>query len=413
MTHRGRVTLQSVDLDTDAGASAPLDGDYDAGWPGAAPSLWSAKGPSVHAPRLGLFPSLRLHARWMRSGVRDAARLQRALNIVRISPAVRLGLIKGAALSGVVCALVYFSSVSLHLPTLYRADRAWDTDGGTVWVGSVSSVFWLYPVIAGTYLLAATWTTGVAEAAFSAQHASAATAQETLAGSFIDNAARVALITNYSVVCFLLQAVPWIGPPLAFVAMCLADGYFCFEQAWSRLRFCESHWSYMIGFGLPSTAISYFHPSGLFNLMLFMLGTPSDACTLLALLADPQPHGAAVGTQTAVLPSAPAADRSTPLCAWFPARIPFFWPTAKFRQWLQRSLGRPAARLGADPMQRGAPAPRAVSTPRRSAAQFVDAHAGSVPGWTPSPRSTSTAWPSSVSIPMADALGPRKIRKDV
>lgn len=30
----------------------------------------------------------------------------------------------------------------------------------------------------------------------------------------------------------------------------------------------------MMAFGLPSTAISFFHPSGLLNLMLFMLMFP-------------------------------------------------------------------------------------------------------------------------------------------
>jgi hypothetical protein len=40
------------------------------------------------------------------------------------------------------------------------------------------------------------------------------------------------------------------------------------------MRYAESRWAYMIAFGLPSTAISFFHPSGLLNLMLFMLVFP-------------------------------------------------------------------------------------------------------------------------------------------
>ena len=42
-----------------------------------------------------------------------------------------------------------------------------------------------------------------------------------------------------------------------------------------RARFAEMRWSYMVAFGIPSTLISYFHPSGLLNLMLFMLGESS------------------------------------------------------------------------------------------------------------------------------------------
>lgn len=155
------------------------------------------------------------------------------------------------------------------------------------------------------------------------------------------------LIVNYSIPCLLLQNLPWVGHVLSFLVMSFVDGFFCFEQVWSvrgwplekRLRFAESHWSFLMGFGVPSTLVSFFHPSGLLNLMLFMLVFP--ICTLLAFLAVPQPHSAALGAQTAMLPSTvhgAGNAQNTPLAWCLPARIPLFWPTVRFRRWVSTRM---------------------------------------------------------------------------
>ena len=91
-----------------------------------------------------------------------------------------------------------------------------------------------------------------------------------------------------------------------------------------------------MGFGIPSTAISFFHPSGLLNLMLFMLVFP--VCTVLALLADPVPHNASVGSQSTMLPSTPTADQSKALSPLLPVRIPFFWPAVRLQRLIQRYI---------------------------------------------------------------------------
>lgn len=147
-----------------------------------------------------------------------------------------MGLLKGLLLSTAVCALVYFFRLTM-LPsrTWYdEADSFENEDTSAVWVGSVSSAFWLYPLIAGSYLMASTWTTGVAEAAYSAQNVKVAGIRQRLqATTWVEHVCRLALIVNYSVVCFGLQCIPYLGPPLAFLVMSMVDGYFCFEQIWA------------------------------------------------------------------------------------------------------------------------------------------------------------------------------------
>lgn len=238
MKRHDRAFLQSVDLNTDANLGSQLDEDYDAGWPSSSTGLWSAKGPTVYAPRMSLARSAKLHAQWALGGWSDANQWKRAMKLVRMyvpchsprSSELRLGLVKGLLLSGVVCALVYFFSLTL-LPEFRSAE---EEEEQAVWIGSVSSAFWLYPLIAGSYLIASTWTMGVAEAAHSAQNLHVPDMRERLQHtSWVEHVSRAVLIANYSLVCLALQYVPWIGPALAFLVMSLVDGYFCFEQVWA------------------------------------------------------------------------------------------------------------------------------------------------------------------------------------
>ena len=102
-----------------------------------------------------------------------------------------------------------------------------DGSGSSAWVASVSSVFWLYPLIAGTYFVASKFSMGVAEAAFRARNLSVS---RPASSTWQDHFFRLLLVLNYSLVCFLLQLLPWIGAPLVFLTMSMVDGYFCFEQ---------------------------------------------------------------------------------------------------------------------------------------------------------------------------------------
>ncbi|EDP43443.1 hypothetical protein MGL_2453 [Malassezia globosa CBS 7966] len=215
MSRRNRSALQSVDFDTDESVSVQLDENYDDGLALTGSGVWSSKGPSEAGPRVSVQKTAVLHTKWAWRGLVDASSI-----------------------------------------------------GGAV-------------LLMKSYLIASTWSVGIAEAAFMAQgikpHPKGGS--ET---AWIEYAVRTVLILNYSLICFALQNLPVVGRILSFLVMSFVDGFFCFEQIWSvrgwplekRLRFAESHWSFLMGFGIPSTMISFFHPSGLLNLMLFMLVFP-------------------------------------------------------------------------------------------------------------------------------------------
>ena len=156
--------------------------------------------------------------------------------------------------------------------------------------------------------------------------------------------------------------------------------------------------------------------------MLFMLVFP--ICSVLALLADPQPQSTALGSQAAMLPTAPQADRSKELSLLLPARIPFFWPTVRFRRLLVAHVA-PAISQYVPPAASGTPRKKydqpgmPSSVPRRSAAQFVGGAWTSAPATPSPPVYEAPAQPapwhaSAVSIPMAadqSTLGARKFQK--
>lgn len=147
-------------------------------------------------------------------------------------------MLKGAVLSSLLALLVYFGWE--HLVPSWEAEELWPDlshPPPTAWydvssvLGSVSSAFWLYPLIGGGYLLASSWGIGVAEAAFYARHLRPV--EKPIAHtSWQEAVVRMALVANYALVCLTVQYVPWVGAPLAFVIMCFVDGYFCFEQVW-------------------------------------------------------------------------------------------------------------------------------------------------------------------------------------
>lgn len=242
---------------------------------------------------------------------------------------------KGFLLSSSIAAIIFFFELAFFPKHLFpgSGEHEHDIDFEDETVGTVGSVWWLYPLIAGSYYLASTWTMDVAQATYKIKHGRALSMNfsQPISADFsrklILESHRVLLVVNYTVISLLLQQIPWIGRWLSFLFMvcphslvnkCVSckfttlslwpshvqsfiDAYYCYEQAWiargwslervspdfllagkdirtdasiQRMRYAESRWAYMIAFGLPSTAISFFHPSGLLNLMLFMLIFP-------------------------------------------------------------------------------------------------------------------------------------------
>ena len=166
-----------------------------------------------------------------------------------------MGVLKGFILSSVIAALIFFFELAFFPKQLFPASDEHDDEGT---VGSTGNVFWLYPLIAGSYYLASSWTLDVANATYKIKHGSALSMglpQQIPSGfsrKLILESHRVLLVINYGIISLALQQLPWVGRWLSFSFMVgrssfcenntfthpflslqsFIDAYYCYEQAW-------------------------------------------------------------------------------------------------------------------------------------------------------------------------------------
>lgn len=219
--HRSNFSLAtSVDLDVEGGGR--LDEDYDGGWPSSSQLAWSAKGPAASVPSMGILRSARCHLAWARCGFSDANRWKEAARVAMGAPDVRNSILKGLILTSTIAALIFFFELAFFPSQLFFS--AHDPDAS-----SIGSVFWLYPLVAGSYFLASSWTVDVAQATYQLKHGrflSVADFQAPNSPGFSTTSRVVAeksylviLVVNYTIISLILQQVPIVGKWLSFFFM--------------------------------------------------------------------------------------------------------------------------------------------------------------------------------------------------
>lgn len=202
-----------------------------------------------------------------------------------------------------------------------------------------------YPVLGFCYFAASSWTWNTVQAA-NRTHGRAAidslppnrTEAWYTRKALCAHAYQIYLPVYFFLLSSLLSALKVWAPPIPglattlsafnFSLACFVDGFYCFELAWRargwglerRAAAAEQRWSYLVAFGVPSTLISYFHPSGLLNMMLFMLSTytlnsmcrKSDQADSLSFLCPPSTGSRSEATS--IRPTGHAGTRHVPHC---------------------------------------------------------------------------------------------------
>lgn len=120
--------------------------------------------------------------------------------------------------------LAFFPSHLFHTTT-----SAHDDDAAYIQVapsvGTIGSTFWLYPLIAGSYYLASSWTLDVAHATYRLKHGRSLSVGITpqlppgFARKLVLESHRILLVINYTLISLALQQIPWIGRWLSFFFM--------------------------------------------------------------------------------------------------------------------------------------------------------------------------------------------------
>ncbi|CAO1626653.1 unnamed protein product [Sympodiomycopsis kandeliae] len=305
-------------------------------------AYWTSRGPQWRDTKGSSFDQsnsivggIKTLANWTLDGLKDSVKFKEVAGVVSASPVIRKSITKGLVLSVAVVLLIFFFELAFFPTQLFLRHKIVDEDELTA-IGN-GNVLWLYPVIAISYFVASSWTLDVAQAAYklrnnhlrglSLANITNPSSTSSLRRKVCQESFRVFLILNYIAVVLALQRLPytWISRMASFLFMSFVDAFYCFEpvmtsRGWSierKMRFVEERWAYMTAFGILPTLVSFFHPSGLLNLFLFMLVYPFY--TVLALMANPQPRN--------------NSGSAGPLV---PRRLPFFFPTAMCYRWVMK-----------------------------------------------------------------------------
>ncbi|PWN24232.1 hypothetical protein BCV69DRAFT_23786 [Microstroma glucosiphilum] len=419
---RGLSSVDMSNLDVEGASGSRIEQSYFQGL--SLPSLsswlgedqyatpWTAAGPITPSRAdggagfesllgtTGIVPTAKIHGAWASQGWKDALRFREMGSVVSGSPHIRKTILKGLCLSSAVVLVIFLFEMAYFPAQIFFDEYEHNEHYFQTWADT-DEVLWLYPLVAISYFVASSWTVDVAKTATKLKHGRGMSISAAISGvtstSFrarvLSESFRVFVVINYVLLGLALDHIPWIGSTLCFLMMSFVDAFYCFDpvmvsRGWSverRLRYVESRWAYMTAFGIVPTIISYFHPSGLLNLFLFMAVYPFYV--VLALLARPEPRSASAGST--LTPISGTSDKfmgsesvpaGTTLSSFLPARIPIFLPTVV----LYRLVMRFAPRDSGDEGDHGrsihgslagekSPAYSSAfgSTDRRTAAQFV------------------------------------------
>lgn len=122
--------------------------------------------------------------------------------------------------------MIFFFELAFFPKRLFPSSHSSDDEKETV--ARIGNVFWLYPLIAGSYYLASSWTLDVAHATYRLKHGrgiSMSMSQPLPAGftrKLVMESHRVLLVINYAVISLVLQQIPWLGRWLSFAFMVCA-----------------------------------------------------------------------------------------------------------------------------------------------------------------------------------------------
>ncbi|RKP07618.1 etoposide-induced protein 2.4-domain-containing protein, partial [Thamnocephalis sphaerospora] len=260
-----------------------------------------------------------LHA-W--AGVRDASNWHDSIAAIYSSKTLQVQTAKCFLLNG----LIFLGSLYMF-DLILRPSLAFFT---TWFVCDAVQICWVYPIYCLSFFLNSLWYQKVADHAYRLREGRSASAQisyDRLVNRLTDEVYRALLFFNYVVFATMAYAIPLVGPLLSFAYACWIAAFYSFEYDWinrgwtmdQRMDYFETHWAYFAGFGLPSTAVTFFFPqfvsTGIFALLF-------PVFVIMSNMARPVPR---------------RRDNPQTLSAHIPRRLPVFSPAKRMNLiWIRR-----------------------------------------------------------------------------
>jgi len=155
------------------------------------------------------------------------------------------------------------------------------------------NVLWLVPMYLMTFVLNTAWYYDIAQHVYSLEYGRITNidAMENIR----DSTYSICLMAWVTLFSYLVLYVPYIGSWISFAYMSWVFAFYCFNykltlqgvEFENRLRYFQSHWLYMLGFGMPCALIVTFSPHfigyGIYAVIF-------PICMVLAIISTPVQH---------------------------------------------------------------------------------------------------------------------------
>lgn len=238
------------------------------------------------------------------TGLKDGLDLLSVAHVFYCSPTLRRRYVECFLLNGLIFLGSLLLSQRIVMPLLDGLFQERLGDGSTLFYKSLFAilynVFWTYPIYSISFFLNTIWYGDIASHACKVLHRTAA------AGGGVGSAAAPAknrslfsiqallwkageeILRNILSLLFLSQIVlfmfiPYVSDAATMLLLSVFYAYYCFEYKWSalglpltrRLDMVEASYPYYLGFGLPSTLLTFYLPyfisAGLFAFLFPLL----------------------------------------------------------------------------------------------------------------------------------------------
>jgi len=204
-------------------------------------------------------------------GLRDAFRIDIPCIYLYISPIIRDRIWKCILMNGVIFlgSLIIFEYILIPiLLLLLNCEISTESYIKSIII-YVFHIIWIYPIYFISLILNSDW---YLEIANTAQDILNKNEKKPITISkhmtyIAESIYQAILFTCILLQIKLLSFIPILGPTLSAINLSCISGYYCFEykflnmSLYSKIDYCETHWAYLLGFGIPLTAITLLLPN--------------------------------------------------------------------------------------------------------------------------------------------------------
>ncbi|KYQ94071.1 hypothetical protein DLAC_04349 [Tieghemostelium lacteum] len=215
-------------------------------------------------------------------GIQDSMKLRYAINRVLQSETLKKNIIQCVLLNGILFLGTYLVYLFAITPMLTYLLHYFPTL--TNMFSFIYFLLWVYPVYIFSLIANSKWYTEIAKEAFlrsgfQEDSNSNSNSNSTILSKTVDEIYRNLLFGVFLGLSVVIAFIPYTNT-LNFILLTWLYSFWCFDYKWilrgkwnllQRLKYFESHWAYMFGYGFLFNLTSFFFPTlignGIFALL--------------------------------------------------------------------------------------------------------------------------------------------------